>query len=168
MRHFVALGSFAAVLGIGMLVFGVRQQVAWSDCRVRCVEPDAWPVTLGILLMVGGGFLGAWTVAAEYAGRALHPERHELEDHERLRREGLSGVARVMRATEAATSPGGDPVLEVELTVEVEGREPYQVRQRMAVPRRQVDRLQAGRSVPVRVDPQDPDHVAVEWAGRAR
>ena len=167
MRPFVALGSFAAVLGIGLLVFGVRQEVAWSDCRVRCVAPDSWPVTLGILLLVGGGFLGVWTVAAEYAGRALHPERHELEEWERIRRVGVSGVARVLRAKEAGTSPTGDPMVEIELAVEVEGREPYEVRQRTAVPRRRLDRLHEGSSVPIRVDPDDPQRLVFEWA-RAR
>jgi Protein of unknown function (DUF3592) len=168
MRPFVALGGLAAFLGICLLVFGVRQEVAWADCRVRCVAPGSWPVTLGILLLVGGGFLGVWTVAAEYAGRALHPARHELEERDRLRRVGLAGTARVLRATEAGTSPAGDPVLEVDLAVEVDGRPPYEIHKRTAVPRRRLDRLHAGRSVPVRVDPQDPERLVVEWAQRPR
>src|SRR2546423_14916548 len=89
MRPFVALGALVACAGIALLVFGVREEVAWSDCRVRCVAPDSWPVTLGILLLVGGGFLGVWTLAAEYAGRALHPARHELEERAPPRRAGL-------------------------------------------------------------------------------
>ncbi|HSR24299.1 MAG TPA: DUF3592 domain-containing protein [Candidatus Eisenbacteria bacterium] len=168
MRPFVALGVLAACLGIGMLVFGVRQEVAWADCRVRCSPPGAWPVTLGILLLVGGGFLGVWTVAAGYAARALHPARHELEERDRLRRVGLSGTARVLRATEAGTSPMGEPVVDVELAVEVDGRAPYEVRQRTAVPRGRLDRLRAGRSVPVLVDPEDPERLVVEWAQRPR
>lgn len=168
MRPFVAVGALAACLGAGMLVFGVREEVAWADCRVRCTAPDAWPVTLGILLLVGGGFLGVWTVAAGYAARALHPARDELEERDRLRRVGLAGVARVLRATEAGTSPVGEPVVDVELAVEVDGREPYEVHQRTAVPRRRLSRLHAGRSVPVRVDPQDPERLVVEWAQRPR
>jgi hypothetical protein len=168
MRPFVALGALAACLGIGMLVFGVRQEVAWADCRVRCSAPAAWPVTLGILLLVGGGFLGVWTVAAGYAARVLHPARDELEERERLRRVGVSGMARVRRATEAGTSPVGEAVVDVELTVEVGGRAPYEVRQRTAVPRRRLDRLRAGRSVPVLVDPQDPQRLVVEWVQRPR
>jgi hypothetical protein len=163
MRPFVALGVVAALLGIILLVIGVRQEVAFADCRVRCVAPDSWPVTLGILLLVGGGFLGMWTVAADYAARALHPARHELEERDRLRRVGLSGTARVLRATEAGTSAAGEPVVDVELAVQVEGRPPYEVRQRAAVPRRRLGRMHAGRSVPVLVDPQDPQRLVVEW-----
>jgi hypothetical protein len=166
MRPFVALGALLACAGIVLLVFGVRQEVAWADCRVRCVAPDSWPVTLGILLLVGGGFLGVWTVAADYAGRALHPARHELEEQARLRRVGMNGTARVLRATEAGTSPAGEPVLDVELAVELEGRAPYEVRQRTAVPRWRLRRVHAGRSVPVRVDPQDPQRLVVEWGPR--
>jgi hypothetical protein len=168
MRPFVVLGALAACLGVGMLVFGVREEVAWADCRVRCTAPDAWPVTLGILLLVGGGFLGVWTVAAGYAARALHPARHELEERDRLRRVGVSGVAHVVRATEAGTSPVGEPVVDIELTVEVDGRAPYEVRQRTAVPRHRLRRLHAGRSLPVRVDPQDPQRLVVDWAQRTR
>jgi hypothetical protein len=166
MRPFVVLGGIAACLGIVMLVIGVRQEVAFADCRVRCVAPDSWPVTLGILLFVGGGFLGVWTVAAEFAGRALHPAPRELEERARLRRVGVSGVARVLRATEAGTSPVGEPMVDVELTVELDGRAPYQVRQRTAVPRRRLGRLRPGRSVPVLVDPQDPQRLVVVWTPR--
>jgi hypothetical protein len=73
-------------------------------------------------------------------------------------------VARVLHATEAGTDPVGDPVVEVQLAVEVAGGEPYEVRQRTAVPRARLERLHAGRSLPVLVDPQDPQRLVVEWA----
>jgi len=130
------------------------------------VAPETLPVALGVLLLVGGAFFAAWTAAAGYAGRALHPSRHELEERARLRRIGVSGTARVRDSREAGTSPIGDPLVEVELTVELDGRAPYDVRQRTAVPRRRLGRLQAGRSVPVLVDPQDPARLVVNWPHR--
>jgi hypothetical protein len=167
MRALLALGGLGAALGVGLLGWGVRQQVAWSECQVRCAMPRSWPVPVGILLLVGGGFLAAWTAAAGHAGRALHPARHEIEERERLRRVGLSGTARILRSRETGISPLGDPLVEVDLAVEVDGRVPYEVRQRTAVPRRRLGRLHAGRSVPVLVDPHDPQTLVVEWAQRA-
>ncbi|HEY4025983.1 MAG TPA: DUF3592 domain-containing protein [Candidatus Dormibacteraeota bacterium] len=121
-------------------------------------------VTLGIAVLVGGGFLVLWATAAGYAGRVLHPARHEREERARLRRVGVTGTARVLRATGAGRSPVGDPMVDVELAVELSGRAPYEVRQRTAVPRRRLDRLHAGRALPVLVDPDDPERLVVVWS----
>jgi hypothetical protein len=164
-RAFLALGGAVAALGAGLLVWAVRQQVAWSDCHAHCAGRSPWPVTaVGILLMLGGVFFAAWTAVAEHAGRVLHPLGTDLDERDRLRRVGTAGVARVLRATEAGTDRVGDPVVEVQLAVEVEGKPPYEVRQRTAVPRGRLDRLHAGRSLPVLIDPQDPERLIVEWA----
>jgi hypothetical protein len=164
-RALLALGGAVAALGAALLVWGVRQQVAWSDCHLHCAGRSPWPVTaVGILLLLGGGFFTAWTAVAEHAGRVLHPLGHDLDERDRLRRVGRAGVARVLQATEAGTDPVGDPVVEVQLAVEVEGSAPYEVRQRTAVPRGRLDRLHAGRSLPVLVDPHDPERLVVEWA----
>ena len=61
------------VVGVALLVWGVRQQVAWTDCARsgHCIEPAAWPVTVGIFVLVGGGFTLVWTLAVRYSSRAL-------------------------------------------------------------------------------------------------
>jgi hypothetical protein len=162
-RPFLALGGLVAAAGTGLLVWGVRQQVAWSSCGERCAPSGTLPVALGILLLVAGGFFAGWTAAAGYAGRTLHPSRHDLEERERLLRVGVAGRARVLRSREAGTSPVGDPLVDIELAVEVKGRAPYEVRQRTAVPRRRLRRLQEGSSVAVVVDPQDPARLVLKW-----
>jgi hypothetical protein len=164
-RGLLAVGGAVAVLGGGILVWAVRQQVAWSDCQVHCVGWSPWPVTaLGIALLLGGAFFAAWTAVAAHAGRVLHPLGQDVDERSRLRRVGRAGVARVLQATETGTDPIGDPVVEVQLAVEVDGSEPYEVHQRTAVPRARLERLRAGRSLPVLVDPKDPERLVVEWA----
>jgi len=164
-RPLLAIGGGAAALGFALLVWGIRAQVAWSDCQVHCLGRNPWPVTgVGIALLIGGVFVGLWAVVSEQAGRVLHPEHHDRQERSRLRRVGVAGTARVLKATEAGTSPVGDPVVDVELAVEVDGRAPYEVRQRTAVPRRRFDRLRAGGALPVLVDPDDPERLVVEWA----
>ncbi len=116
-----------------------------------------------ILVLVCGGFLLVWTLAAGCAARALHPDRREIEERDRLRRVGLAGRARVLRFEDAGTSPAGEPMFHVDLAVEVGGREPYQVRHRTAVRRLWGWRLRAGLPLSVLVDPEDPDRLVVEW-----
>jgi hypothetical protein len=125
-------------------------------------------VTFGLAVLVGAGFLVIWAVAAGYAGRVLHPSRHEREERARLRRVGVAGTAHVLSATGAGTDPAGEPLVEVSLTVELNGRAPYEVRQRTAVPRRRLGGLRAGRAVPVLVDPDDPQRLVLVWPPRLR
>ncbi len=75
-------GGFVMVVGIALLVWGVRQQVAWADCSRsgHCIEPASWPVTVGIFVLVGGGFTLVWTVAARYSSRALGQPPDEPDD----------------------------------------------------------------------------------------
>src|SRR5690349_3463630 len=60
-RAYLALGGTAATLGVGLLVWGVREQVAITDCEIRCLGHSQLPLAaLGIVLMVGGAFFAAW------------------------------------------------------------------------------------------------------------
>ena len=163
MRALLALGGLVIALGIGLLVWGVRQQVALSDCVGRCGSPESWPVAVGILVLLCGGFLLVWTVAAGYAARALHSSRRDLEERERLRRVGLLGTARILSAEEEGHAPTGQPLVSVELAVTVPGLQPYEVRHRAPVPRWLTWRLRLRSPLAVLVDPEDPQRLLVEW-----
>jgi hypothetical protein len=82
----------------------------------------------------------------------------------RLRAEGLPGIATVLGVGQTGLTMRGHPLLALELEVQVEGRPPYRVRRREYVPRDRVDALAAGEALPVRVDPEDPSRLVVEWA----
>jgi hypothetical protein len=165
MRALLGLGGLASAVGVGLLAWGVRQQVAWGACHgtPRCDEPAAWPVTLGIFVLIGGGFLLAWTVASGLADRVLHPERLDIADPAQLRRVGVAGSARVLRSERSGAGSDDRPLMDVELSVEVPGRPPYLVRRRLSVPRSVAGQLSEGQRVPVLVDPDHPDRLLLEW-----
>src|SRR4030088_710292 len=99
MRAHLSLAALVMAGGAALLLWGVRQQVAWADCpgALSCVEPDSWPVTVGIFVLIGGGFFVVWTLASGLASRVLHPRWLDMQDQARLRRVGLRGRARVLR-----------------------------------------------------------------------
>jgi hypothetical protein len=160
-RALLVLGGCISALGTGLLVWGVRQQVAAADCR--CGSPEAWPVTFGILLLIGGAAVAVWALAAGESSRVLHPRPSELEERDRLRRVGRAARARVLATIEAGKSATGEQQVDVDLMVEVPDGEPYQVRHRTAVSRWWAWRLHVARPLRVFVDPDDPERLVVDW-----
>jgi hypothetical protein len=55
--------------------------------------------------------------------------------------------------------------VKIVLRVTLAGREPYTVKTKLPVPMLEFTKLGVGGSVPVLVDPADPDHVEIDWSG---
>jgi hypothetical protein len=55
--------------------------------------------------------------------------------------------------------------MKVRLRVEPLAGEPYTVKTKVAVPMMKAGWLRAGSTVEVLVDPNDPDHLAIDWGG---
>jgi hypothetical protein len=77
-------------------------------------------------------------------------------EHERARRlmaEGLVGQATITEVRETGTSVNANPVVEFDLQVALDGRDPYGVTHRQVVSKLVVGTFAPGAVVPVRVDP---------------
>lgn len=166
MRPLLAVGGLVASLGIVLLLWGVREQIVWSGCSgVRCPEPAAWPITVGMLMLIGGGFFLIWTLASGFASQALGgPRRPEVEDQERLRRAGVPGIAHIVGFEDTGSSIDDGAVVDLGLAVEMPDRPPFQVKTRTVVPFLHLGRLAIGLPVPVLVDPDNHEDVVVEWS----
>jgi hypothetical protein len=70
-------------------------------------------------------------------------------------RPGRLGTATIDAVREIALPDGAGTTMEFDLTVSVDGSGPYPVRHRQAVARTLAPSLQAGATIPVRVDPVD-------------
>lgn len=81
--------------------------------------------------------------------------RMAAEQHraQRLMAEGLVGQATITDVREIEGSSNRNPVVEFDLRVLLEGREPYPVTHRQVVSRLVVGNFAPGAVVPVRVDP---------------
>ncbi|HLH69261.1 MAG TPA: hypothetical protein VKY90_09590 [Candidatus Dormibacteraeota bacterium] len=107
MRSHLGLGGLIVTLGVILLVVGVREQLAWDGCAERCTQPSSWPVTVGTLLLLGGGAYLLWTLASTLASRALRA-RHDHPSHP-----GVGGSGEILPQPSpedagASLSPGRD------------------------------------------------------------
>ena len=74
---------------------------------------------------------------------------------------GIAGTATVNSLSETGTMLNNAPVMEIDLTVQVPGREPYNVKHRQLVAYAAMGNFQPGKTFPVHVDQQDPTKIVI-------
>ena len=74
---------------------------------------------------------------------------------------GVAGNATVDAIADTGTLINNAPVMELDLTVSVPGREPYQVKHRQLVALSAIPNFQPGKSFPVHVDQGDPSKLVI-------
>jgi hypothetical protein len=74
---------------------------------------------------------------------------------------GVAGNATVNSISDTGTMINNAPVMELDLTVAVPGREPYQVKHRQLVALSAIPNFQPGKTFPVHVDHQDPSKIVI-------
>jgi hypothetical protein len=74
---------------------------------------------------------------------------------------GIAGQATVNSLADTGTLVNSAPVMELDLTVAVPGRPPYQVKHRQLVSFAAMGNFQPGKSFPVHVDQQDPSKLVI-------
>jgi DNA-directed RNA polymerase subunit RPC12/RpoP len=82
---------------------------------------------------------------------------------QKLLQEGVLGRARVMSANGTGITVNDEPMLELQLQVQLPGRAPYIAIHREIVGGPNMMRTAMGSSLAVRVHPSDPTQMAVDW-----
>ncbi len=101
-------------------------------------------------------------------GDALAMSKDALQGVQTMQRVGVSGVpgsARLLSVTDTGGTLNEHPICEIQLEVTVPGHAPYTTVLRQPVPRMQAPMLQPGGTVAVKVDPNDPTTVVMDWEG---
>jgi hypothetical protein len=147
-----------AFLGLVFLVLGIGFALATLVPGSFGLPLDGEALlTFGILALtfvpIGLVFSAVGLVAAAGARR----ER-------RLARIGLPGHALVHSATDTGVTVNGNPRVRLDLEVQVPGRSPYRLTRSVTVPRLAVGAVTPGGSLPVRVDPEQPESLSVDWS----
>lgn len=80
---------------------------------------------------------------------------------------GIAGQATITSLTQTGMTLNDQPRIKMDLLVQLPGREPYTAQHAEFVPLILLSRLTSGAPLAVRVDPADPQKVAIDWSGQA-
>lgn len=154
-------GHLFLVSGIGMILGGIVMILEGALHILGSAED----VTGGL---IGGGITLVITGGMFVPGAILFYKidtwiSKAAEKHQRLEKFGLPGVAEVLRVAETGWSVNNNPVIETEMTITVQGREPLTLVHKLTVPRLMVGRLTAGNPLPVKIDPDNLANFMVDW-----
>jgi hypothetical protein len=83
--------------------------------------------------------------------------------HAQLAANGLDGTATITTAQDTGVPVGANKLFSIVMTVNVPGRAPYQETSATMVPPDDVAKVVAGLTVPVKVSPDNPNLVMIQW-----
>jgi hypothetical protein len=88
-------------------------------------------------------------------------DRTKSQEAMRLLQVGQVGRALVIALRSTGVVVNDNPEAELELSVAVDGREPYRVTHTQVISKIAIDGFRPGVTIPVRIDPLDPNNVLV-------
>jgi hypothetical protein len=80
---------------------------------------------------------------------------------DRISTSGVAGTGQIVGLTQTGMLVNNQPQIELDLLVTIPGRSPYRAKVKEIVPLVMLNRLQG--TLPVRVDPAEPEMVVVQW-----
>jgi membrane protease subunit (stomatin/prohibitin family) len=90
-----------------------------------------------------------------------------VQQMQQLNATGVAGTAKLLAVADTGATLNQHPVCELQLEVTVPGHAPYTTAVRQPVPRMQAPMLQPGATMAVKVDPEDPTAVVMDWNAQA-
>jgi hypothetical protein len=92
------------------------------------------------------------------------PKEEADREKKRILAEGIPGTARILASSPTGqTDDQGQPIHQMTLQIEIEGRQPVMGPALARVPADRADQLEVGDSVPVKADPNNPSSIAIDW-----
>jgi hypothetical protein len=88
----------------------------------------------------------------------------EIRAEQALLESGTPGRATITGFTDTGVLVNFNPQVVLDLAVALDGQAPYEIRLTTTVPASSLSRLRTGVDVGVRVDPSEPQHLAIDWS----
>ncbi|MFB9877275.1 hypothetical protein ACFFMN_04965 [Planobispora siamensis] len=168
----IGLGVSAG--GAALLVAGVTGMTMWPM--------PGWAVPAfvsGMILLMSGSFAAAWSFHNAAFGQAMSVfeaqagpglkgvfsmAQEMARGNDDLLASGTSATAVVISMTDTGVTVNGLPLVAFELEVHRDGAVPYRLAHRETLPRLLVGAVLPGALLSVRIDPDAPHRVAVDWS----
>jgi hypothetical protein len=140
--YLIVLGAIFLVVGIGLIVaLGGAPYVG-----------DGMVLTGGIFAIVGGVLIVVGLIVGRSAAAT-----------DQLLATGIAGQATITGLTQTGMYLNDQPQISMDLTVNLPGQAPYAAKHHEFVPLMLLGRLSSGAPLVVRVDPANPQHLAIDW-----
>jgi len=131
-------------LGLAAVFWLVFAEMAGADAGDAMRLTGAILGGVGVMLLLGGLL---WMRGAA--------------KKDRISATGVAGTGQIMGLGQTGVTVNDQPQVELDLLVTIPGRSPYRAKVKEIVPLITLNRLQG--TLPVRVDPAEPDTVVVQW-----
>jgi hypothetical protein len=154
MKVFTAVGVILTIVGVFFLIQVSLPSQATSPADVDTMHQAA-PILALVLLPMGLLFItvGLWVTRVN-ANRS------------KLFAQGLAGEATIVSAVETGMTVNDRPVAKLTMSILLPGRTSYTVEHREVVPLLALGMITPGSTLPVAVDPVDPQKLAIDWSGQ--
>jgi hypothetical protein len=108
-------------------------------------------------MWVLAGILTVGTIAGLfwYAG-------HLVKQDDKLRREGVPADARVLALRQTGTWSANNPQVEIELEIQIPGKDPYTIRTVKVIPVVNAPSVQPGAILHIKVAADDPNRIVID------
>ncbi len=147
------------IVGVILLAFGLyfAYQAMQPSQGVFDFMHEGAPIIALTLIPMGVIF----TAVGWYMSRAMGQRDQLIE-------QGMPGMATISSAAETGVYINERPMIKLTMTVQVPGRAPYTVEHREVIPLVALGMITPGSTLPVAVDPTDPQKLAIDWSGQTQ
>lgn len=88
----------------------------------------------------------------------------DMAKQQKLLASGTLGTATITAINDTGTLVNFNPQVVIDMEITVEGQAPYAVQTTESVPQIHIPLIQPGNTIGVRVDPDDPSSVMLDWS----
>jgi hypothetical protein len=151
MKVFIILGAIFTVVGGALVVFSFlpRGDRVMDEVQGMGSSIAGWSLLpMGLIFLVIG--IAFSRISSNRA---------------RLLATGIPGQATILSVDDTGVTINDQPMVRFQLRVAALGRPPYDVDHRQIVPRLSVGMVMPGSTLPVRIDPTDPEKLTLDWNG---
>ena len=155
MRVFMIIGIVLTVVGVYFLYQTIQPSTATG------IGADAGHTASSILALTFLPMGIIFTLVGYFFVRSSSRSNKILQ-------QGVAGTATILGLASTNMYINEQPVAKLTMSIQLPGRAPYTVEKREVIPMLALGMIAPGKSLPVAVDPANPQSVVIDWSGQTQ